>query len=125
MTGRDNEFHLRAMVDGMVRAGHSEREVIAAVERATGRRRPRSERRMTMRQCVWLSSDIATSALLISGTGIKFRRICRSGPGESSVREAVAVSRGRWRTSHSACRKRNKNDIRNMTGMETENGIGQ
>ena len=50
MTERDNDFHLRAMVDGMVRAGHSEREVIAAVERATGHRRPRSERRTTVRR---------------------------------------------------------------------------
>ena len=32
-----DDFHLRAMVDSMLRAGHSEREVVAAVEQATGR----------------------------------------------------------------------------------------
>ena len=33
----EHDFHLRAMVDSMLRAGHSEREVVAAVEHATGR----------------------------------------------------------------------------------------
>jgi hypothetical protein len=33
----EHDFHLRAMVDSMLRAGHSEREVVAAVEQATGR----------------------------------------------------------------------------------------
>ena len=34
----EDDFYLRVMVDSLVRAGHSEREVVAAVEQATGRR---------------------------------------------------------------------------------------
>jgi CheY-like chemotaxis protein len=34
--------HLKIMIESMVRAGHSEHEIIAAVEHATGRRKARS-----------------------------------------------------------------------------------
>ena len=38
----DADRHLKIMIESMVRAGHSEREIIAAVEDATGRREVRS-----------------------------------------------------------------------------------
>jgi flagellar biosynthesis/type III secretory pathway ATPase len=34
----EDDFHLRVLIDSMVRAGHSEREVVAAVALATGHR---------------------------------------------------------------------------------------
>ena len=37
LRGKAEEQHLRIMIESMLRAGCSEREIVAAVERATGR----------------------------------------------------------------------------------------